>query len=371
MIVFAALALLFVMVHHRRQMLAFAAVPALIGIAVVAYNTAIFAAITGGYGGLGHFTGPLVEGLAGLFISPNRGLFVFTPIMLFAAWGAIRVWRVDAPAWLRWLTIGVVLHVVVHAKFQEWWAGYTYGPRYLADVLPALTLFLVYGIEPLCRRRAGQVLVALLALYGVAVQAVGVYAAADEWNRTPVPLERAPERVWDWSDLQIVRGLHNGWRGGELARVMLDAFRDPVPAQLEPLSRDDLHSLISMVPRSTYLGSPPLVMQRGMTLFRWVWITNQAQVAWPAFSGDELISRRYLTFLVVRWFANGQPLTGVGDVIPLPENVAPGEMLQMLVPVVAPSESGPYELELSITQAVDGGHGVIPPDVLRVPVTVW
>ena len=363
MIVFAALALLFVIVHHRRQLLAFAALPALLGIVVLAYNRTIFQAATGGYGGLGHFTGPLLEGLGGLFVSPNRGLFIFTPIMLCAAWGALQVWRVAAPAWLRWLTIGVVLHVVVHAKFQEWWAGYTYGPRYLTDVLPALTLFLVYGLVPLWRSRLGQGIVALLALYGVAVQAIGVYAADDEWNRRPVPLERAPGRVWDWVDLQIVRSLHNGWQGGELAHVMVDAFRDPVPALLKPLSQDDLHSAIQM-------RRPPLVMQRGATLRRWVWITNQAHAAWPAFSGDGVISARYLTFLLIRWFANGQPLAGVGDVLPLPENVAPGEMLMMQVPFVAPSNPGRFEVELSITQAVDGAHGIMAPDVLRVPVLV-
>ena len=48
-------------------------------------------------------------------------------------------------------------------------------------------------------------------------------------------------------------------------------------------------------------------------------------------------------------------------------NVAPGEVLQMRVPFVAPSEPGQYELELAITQYVDESHGIIAPDALRVP----
>ena len=47
----------------------------------------IFATAFGGYGGLRHFSAPLVEGVAGLLVSPNRGLLVYTPIMLFALIG--------------------------------------------------------------------------------------------------------------------------------------------------------------------------------------------------------------------------------------------------------------------------------------------
>src|SRR5262249_56731864 len=168
-------------------------------IRVVSQHTA------GGSGGFDSFGAPILVGLAGLLISPNRGLLIYTPIMLFALWGAVRVWRVGAPPWVRWLTIGVALHVLIYAKFQEWWAGYTYGPRYFTDVLPALTIFLVYGLVPLCQMRAVQVLAAGLALYGIGVQAIGVYAADDRWNRDPQPLEVRPDRAWDWPDLQTLR----------------------------------------------------------------------------------------------------------------------------------------------------------------------
>jgi hypothetical protein len=93
-------------------------------------------------------------------------------------------------------------------------------------------------------------------------------------------------------------------------------------------------------------------------------------LAWPAFSGDGTISSRYLTFLVIRWLADGEPVAGVGDVLPLPENVAPNELIAMRVPIVAPPDPGQFELELSVTQALDSRHGVVPPNALRVPVRV-
>jgi len=363
MFVFSALAFGFVRVQWRRRALPFAAAPVLIGTALVAYNRLVFTSVTGGYGGFDHFHGAPLAGLAGLFVSPNRGLLVFTPIMAFALWGAVQVWRTDAPRWLRWLTVGVGLHVLVHAAFTEWWAGYTYGPRYMTDVLPALTLFLVYGLVPLCRRPALRVAAGLLALYGVGVQAVGVYAADEAWNREPVPLEHAPLRVWDWSDLQIVRSARNGFRGSELARVMRDAFVDAIPAQVAALEPDQLRARI-IVP------TLPVAMVAGGQARMLIGVVNRAAVTWPAFNGESMISSRYLVFLMVRWFAGADLVPGVGDLIPLPENLAPTQRVGITTDIAAPSIPGNYELELRVTQAIDETRGVIGPGGIRIPVRV-
>src|SRR5215813_9143839 len=363
MVVFAALALLFVWTYHRRQMIAFAALPAVIGVTFIAYNRVVFQHTAGGYGGFDSFGAPILVGLAGLLISPNRGLLIYTPIMLFALWGAVRVWRVGAPPWVRWLTIGVALHVLIYAKFQEWWAGYTYGPRYFTDVLPALTIFLVYGLVPLCRAPAIRAAAAALIVYGIVVQAIGVYANDDRWEREPVPLEAKPERVWDWGDLQIVRAVHNGWHGADLAALMFDAFRDPVPAQIVRLSETDLASAI------TTHGLPTGV-RRGGTATGVAEVTNRSTVAWPAFNGEGVINARFLTFLLVRWLAHGQALDGMGDVIAMPQNVSPGETVEIPLSLAVPPTSGDFELELRVTQAVGAASGLVSQDALRVPVRV-
>jgi len=229
--------------------------------------------------------------------------------------------------------------------------------------LPALTIFLVYGLVPLWRRRAVQLLAIALVGYGIVVQAIGVYAATDRWNREPVRLERKPDRVWDWGDLQIVRGWHEGWKATELARVMFDAFRDTVPARVAPLTGADLASTIVVtgVPREVRSGgSVPGVAK----------ITNTSSVAWPAFSGEGVISARYLVFVLARWLANGQPIPLSGDVFPLGENVAPGETIELPFSVSAPAVTGALELELRVTQAVDAVHGLASDDAARVPVRI-
>jgi hypothetical protein len=362
MLAFAALAAGFVAVHHRRNLLAFVALPGLMALALAAYNRAIFTTLTGGYGGLDVLRGTPAQGIAGMLASPNRGLLVYTPIMLFGLWGGVRLWRVaGVPAWLRWLSLGVLAHVLMHASFRAWWGGYTYGPRYFTDVLPALTIFLVYGLLPYCRQRAVLAVAGLLALWGVAVQAIGVYAADDGWNRSPRVLGKSLERLWDWNDLQISREVRHGFRGGELLPVMLDAFGDSRPARLAPLEPADLAS-------SVELAGLPDRLRAATTTPLTAKVVNNGTQSWPAFSGEGAISARYLVYLMVRWFDGDQTIDG--DVLPLPENLAPGEALEMALPLAAPKRPGRYTLEVRVTQALDGRRGVIGPDALRREVTV-
>jgi hypothetical protein len=275
-LVFAGVAAAFVAQRRRRDLLPFLAAPLAAGVGVALYNVALFDTVAGGYGGLQAFDAPLFTGLAGLLVSPNRGLLIYTPVLVFALWGAVRVWREPtAPPWLRWLTVGIGAHLLLHAAFREWWAGYTYGPRYLTDVLPALVLLLAYGLVPDWHRAAVRVAAVALASWGVAVQAIGVYAADDGWNREPVPLEHAPARVWDWSDLQIVRSAGNGWRGGEYLAVMRDAFADTVPARVAPLTPNDLRGEVRV------LAAPAHVAARGLAPVR-VAVRNRSSVAWPS-----------------------------------------------------------------------------------------
>jgi hypothetical protein len=92
--------------------------------------------------------------------------------------------------------------------------------------------------------------------------------------------------------------------------------------------------------------------------------------SWPAFSGEGRISARYLILVVVRWFANGQALAGVGDVLRLPSNLAPDETIELEVPLVAPERPGTYEVEIRITQAIDARRGTTGTDAHRFKVAV-
>jgi hypothetical protein len=355
MAIFAAMAFFYFVSINRRIVIPLVLSALAGGGLLIGYNLWALGNVFGGYGSFDHFSNPFFSGLAGLTVSPNRGLFIYTPIALFSLIGAVEVWRGAAPRWIRVLTIGLFLHVVMYSKFDDWWAGFSYGPRYFTDVQPLLVVLMVYGLIPLWRFQATRVIAAVFAAWGIAVQAVGVYAADDSWNRDPISVDVKTERVWDWNDTQIGRSLGNGFRGFELLPVLVDVFADSVPARVVELRSEDLASRVRLL-------DMPTRMTRGRSTSIRVRLTNLGGVSWPAFSGKELLDIRNLVFLVQSWQVRGEQIPGLGEVQLLPENLAPGETIEVTMPLVAPPFPGMFDVQFRVSQAVDGERGIPSPD---------
>jgi hypothetical protein len=90
---------------------------------------------------------PLSEGLPGVFVSPSRGLFVYSPVLLFSVAGMLMLWR-RGPALWRALSLGVAMVVLLISKWLTWWGGHSWGPRLLADIDPILCFFLSLAPPP-------------------------------------------------------------------------------------------------------------------------------------------------------------------------------------------------------------------------------
>jgi hypothetical protein len=143
--------------------------------------------------------------LAGLLISPNRGLFIFSPILLFALPGLVRSLRRAAPPAIRLISLTGLLTFFLYGFITTWWAGSVFGPRYTSDLLPFFALWL--SLVPLPRRGRPVLAVLFLAalVWSMWVQQLGAKTYPCNWNHTPVLIDRAPSRVWDWRDSQIAR----------------------------------------------------------------------------------------------------------------------------------------------------------------------
>ncbi len=120
------------------------------------------------------FNAPILQGLAGLLVSPTCGLFVYSPWLLFAIPSAICLFRDSrrssesrlanspdqAPRQLqgaasspskshptslgRWLVLGILCQWVLFSKWWAWNGALTFGgPRMLAEIIPALALLIV------------------------------------------------------------------------------------------------------------------------------------------------------------------------------------------------------------------------------------
>jgi hypothetical protein len=199
---------LYVAVHYRAQFLRFVAWSLPVAIPFFVYNLAIRHAVFPTY-----YTDfwaarmPLFSGLAINLVSPSRGLLIFTPIVLISIAGMVLALH---SRWCFPLAPYLMAIAVAHTLFiATYWPGHSYGPRYYADLSPIFAFFLIPAVLlwPKPRIAAGSVVV-VLAAWSIFVHARGATsAAANLWSSTPVNVDVAPWRVWDWRDPQFLRGL--------------------------------------------------------------------------------------------------------------------------------------------------------------------
>ncbi len=72
----------------------------------------------------------MAEALAGLIVSPGRGLLFFAPVVLVALVSARR-----GNALQRSCALGVLLEIGLIGSWVTWWGGITFGPRLLAETV--------------------------------------------------------------------------------------------------------------------------------------------------------------------------------------------------------------------------------------------
>jgi hypothetical protein len=202
-----------VAVHYRRWLLPYLACAAPVAALFFTYNLLARHSLFPRYYAF-HAPEPFppLEGFLMNLFSPSRGLLVFTPVVLFSAAGmALAVQRRWFWPAAPYLIAVVVLHALLISRY---WGGHSYGPRYFSDMAPLFVFFLIPAVlywnkmQGGARRGAAAAFVALAA-WGVFVQARGATSnAANLWSATPVNVDGAKWRVWDWHDPQFLRGLH-------------------------------------------------------------------------------------------------------------------------------------------------------------------
>jgi len=154
------------------------------------------------------FDSPSGAALAGVLVSPSRGLFVYEPALAAAlAFGAWR-WRQLAQRPLFVLgAAGLASHALLLASFVHWWGGHGYGPRLFTETLFFQALVAASVAATLARSPAPgwrRALVAL-AVAGVVIHGAGALSKqSNRWNESPAEIDGHPERLWDWRDPQLL-----------------------------------------------------------------------------------------------------------------------------------------------------------------------
>ena len=201
---------------------------------VLFYNITLVGAPGGGYALLGDLSfmrtdvGWVRQGIAGLLVSPTRGLLVFSPFLLFLAlaWRHLPASRAERGLTLA-MGLGVLAQVLGYAM-TDWRAGLSWGSRFLTDLTPMLIWMLVPVVVAL--RRHARTGFAATVIVAVAIQAIGAFTYT---STTDLPIFAAPVGkremlpAWDWRNAPFITGLSHGIAPPELLHEMrgtVDAF---------------------------------------------------------------------------------------------------------------------------------------------------
>jgi hypothetical protein len=150
-------------------------------------------------------------GALGLLVSPNRGLLIFSPVFALVFAGVRRSIREFPDLRLGWLPVASAALFVVYACYSVWWGGFTFGPRYMMDLLVPLTPAAACGVEAALARRWSRWLAGAALAWSVVVSATGAFMYPnDQWNATSESVDTHHARLWDWRDPQIVRAWQRG-----------------------------------------------------------------------------------------------------------------------------------------------------------------
>ena len=182
--------------------------------ALLAYNFRVFGSAFGSYPAGWLLQGNVLAGVAGLLISPSRGLLVFCPVFLFSAVG-VYLW-LKGPSLphteIYWICLLVAAtHIIAVGRWRLWYGGFSYGPRLLTDVVPCLVVLLIPAMRLLEVSRGWRFAFGAAFALSIFVQVVGAfYFPNGHWDALPQSVDQHHERLWDWRDNQILRSAKAG-----------------------------------------------------------------------------------------------------------------------------------------------------------------
>ena len=210
---------LFVLLFYQRWLWRYLAWAAAVVVPFIAYSlTTYHTLLPPYYRAFTQLSGAtFFEALIGQWLSPSRGLLIFSPILILAIIGVVLKIRHREWQQLDSLLLSIIgLHWIVISLWWNWWAGVSFGPRIWSDMLPYLIYFVIPALAVLSklshvRRAAAQSSVAVLLAFSVFVHYRGANAAEPmDWNGSPAPIDSYPQRVWNWRDPQWLRGVYWG-----------------------------------------------------------------------------------------------------------------------------------------------------------------
>lgn len=143
----------------------------------------------------------------GNLISPARGILIFSPFLFIFLLNPKRIYQVfKNDKTLLVFVAWIITHLIFISKFPHWWAGWSYGPRFMVDVLPAIFLLFViflsdtYKIGSSLEKRLVSLFLIVtisMSIYFNFIQGLYNSYAGKKWNVSP-NIDENTKYLFDW-----------------------------------------------------------------------------------------------------------------------------------------------------------------------------
>lgn len=205
--------------EHNKESLKYLSISLILIILYYSFNLLILGHLTGGYGDIHikpFYMFPIEEvalAFLGMFISPGRGLFFYTPILIFSFIGIYFLIKIKNestyPICLIYLIPAVGIIIFIHTVYTDnpyylkWYGGFSWGPRYFVDIMPLLIIYLGISFIELNKiikkdniRRITWMIILMLLSFSIFTQYVGAFYYKQYWDAHP-NIDENPRKVWD------------------------------------------------------------------------------------------------------------------------------------------------------------------------------
>lgn len=153
--------------------------------------------------------GYIWESLLGYHVSFGRSLWLYSPVLVLAGWGAWRLWR--ERHWREVIAVGVFV-LALSASYgiahgASWWGSWGWGPRYMLPLIPVLMLVWLLPALKQVGSRWQVALVAGLTVTGGIISLLGMSVRLSNYytdlNRAGILVDfstqpRFAAYNWDW-----------------------------------------------------------------------------------------------------------------------------------------------------------------------------
>jgi hypothetical protein len=204
----------YIFMHYRKYFWKYFLYGSVIMILFFIYNLNIYGNILPAYYGTERLNINLtfLQAIFANLISPNRGIFIFSPVLILSIAGIFYKLKQNKDPLDKFLIVIIVLHLLVVSSFSTWWAGLSYGPRFMSDMLPLFIYYFIFGMKWVLQMHsnAKKVCLTLLVVFTLISFLIHFKGATSReswtaWSESPVPVHIEPMRVWDWRDVQFLR----------------------------------------------------------------------------------------------------------------------------------------------------------------------